>query len=119
MAHGESNVIKSSAMNVLPFPLTDDAQNAINKFRSGEINWVDLTLEGETIHCIDTAVVEADEKLMGHVSNEDARYALAFCAHSVSLMFLDADSIYSARYLRHQRRCLSFLVLRTLLLGKK
>lgn len=73
LAHGESNVIKSTAMNVLPFGLTEAARSGLQSFKSGVVNWVDLTLEAETIHCLSSAAVEPGQRLQGLVSGEDAR----------------------------------------------
>ena len=60
-------------MNVLPFGMTEAARSGLQQFKGGTVNWVDLTLEAETIDCLSTANVEPGQKLHGLVSNEDAR----------------------------------------------
>jgi hypothetical protein len=73
LAHGESNVVKSSAMNVMPFGMTEEASRGLLGFKSGAVNWVELTLEGESIDCLDSICVEVGTALRGLVSGEDAR----------------------------------------------
>ena len=63
-------------MNVLHFGMTDAARNGLQSFKSGAVNWVDLTLETETIDCLSTCTVDPGQKLQGLVSAEDARYSL-------------------------------------------
>lgn len=73
MAHGESNVTKSTAMNVLPFDMTSEARNGLMQFKDNQVNWVELTLESEVIHLVTAVTVEAGKTLQGMVSGDDAR----------------------------------------------
>lgn len=110
MAHGESNVIKSTAMNVLPFSMTEAARNGLQDFKSGAVNWVDLTIESETIDCLCTRALEPGQKLQDLVSGEDARFAsdvfVLFCSFSLLITFLQIFPVPIAWFAGLEHLCI-------------
>jgi hypothetical protein len=78
LAHNESNVIKSTAMGVLPFEFTGDVKSQLQKFNTDESsdNWVELRLESETVQLADSKSVEDIDSMPALVNQDEPRFIL-------------------------------------------
>jgi twinfilin-like protein len=70
LTHSESHSTKSTAMGALPFSLSAAVTSALSSLQSGEINWVEMYLSGETIELSLAKVVDTKEPLQAHVPLE-------------------------------------------------
>jgi twinfilin len=83
LTHSESHSTKATAMGALPFELSPDVIAALAQLQAGEVNWVEMTLNQETVELAGAKEVDPKEPLQLHVSATDAR-----CAFSSSLCSL-------------------------------
>lgn len=73
LVRGESMQAKSTAMGVLPFTLGPSVQDEFQRFVSGDINWIELSLDNEVIHLQAAKVVDISDNLQAHVNADSAR----------------------------------------------
>jgi len=74
MTANESVKIKSSAMGVLPFEMTEQVIEKLNEFKTETCNWVEMTLESETVSLLSAKNVSTSSKFQQHVSEEQASF---------------------------------------------
>jgi twinfilin len=76
LTHSESHSTKATAMGALPFQLSAAVIAALAQLQAGEVNWVEMSLDQETVELAAAKEVDAKEPLQSHVSVTDARCAL-------------------------------------------
>ncbi len=76
MTQAEVGASKASALGVIPFAVHEAVHAAWNDFVQGSINWMSMTLEGETVQLDTTKVVTADQDLGSFARRDIASYVL-------------------------------------------
>lgn len=73
LTHSESHATKATAMGALPFELSSHVISALTQLQQGEVNWVEMYLNGEAVELGVAKTVEVKEPLQSHVNDTDAR----------------------------------------------
>jgi twinfilin-like protein len=74
LTQAEIGSSKSSALGVIPFAVHENVHSAWVDYTQGRVNWVSLTLSGETIQLESTNTVSADQDLNSIARSDIARY---------------------------------------------
>jgi hypothetical protein len=71
----ESSSSKASALTVLPFELSPEVLEQMQRFKEGssDCNWVELTITKEVITLVGYRAVSAQEALQQYIDSESAR----------------------------------------------
>lgn len=70
----ESTAVKSTAMGVLPFDLSPETISALESFKNGSCNWVELSVASERVNVTATRTVTAGDSVQQYVSDTEARF---------------------------------------------
>lgn len=73
LTHSESHSTKATAMGALPFELSSSVISALGRLQSGEVNWLEMYLNQETVELAEAKEVDPKEPLQSHVCSTDAR----------------------------------------------
>jgi hypothetical protein len=73
LTHSESNTTKATAMGALPFELSSAVISSLGQLQSGEVNWIEMYLNQETVELAEAKEVDTKEPLQTHVCSSDAR----------------------------------------------
>lgn len=60
-------------MGVLPFQLTTEVSEKLSDFESGHCNWLELTVESETVKLVSGGTVSSGDGLQQLISQDQAR----------------------------------------------
>lgn len=63
-------------MGAMPFNLSDSVTEALQQLQNGQVNWVEMYLNQETIELSQSKEVDVKEPLQNHVPSNDARFLL-------------------------------------------
>ena len=64
---------KSSTMSVIPFKLGGGVAEAFNKIKTGDVNWIEMSVVSEVIQLESTNTVDSKASLQHHINIENAR----------------------------------------------
>lgn len=73
LTHSESHATKATAMGALPFELSSSVITALSQLQNGEVNWVEMYLNQETVELGMAKTVDVKEPLQSHVNESDGR----------------------------------------------
>ncbi len=76
-------------MGVLPFQLTAEVSEKLSDFKVGRCNWLELTVESETVQLVSGGTIASEDGLQQLISQEKARSvkgvldSICECSHSL------------------------------------
>eukprot|EP01041_Mallomonas_annulata_P001605 gene1605-3097_t len=74
LSQKESSLIKSAAMGVLPFVLSNDLSDKLIEFKIGSHNFIEMLLENEEIKLLKASTINMKENLLTSINNDEARF---------------------------------------------
>ena len=80
LTHSESHSTKATAMGALPFELSSSVISALGRLQSGEVNWLEMYLNQETVELAEAKEVDPKEPLQSHVCSTDARSEISLAS---------------------------------------
>lgn len=61
-------------MSIIPFDLSQEASDALIEFKEGKKNWVELTVDNETVQLVASRFDDDQSCLKDHVSTQNASF---------------------------------------------
>lgn len=74
-------------MGALPFNLSNSVTEALQQLQNGQVNWVEMYLDQETVELSQSKEVDVKEPLQNHVPPNDARYYFLYFLFLMNTLF--------------------------------
>eukprot|EP01039_Chlorochromonas_danica_P004912 gene4912-5388_t len=76
LTQSESNQVKSTALGVIPFAISDEVAEQFAAFKEGSVNWIEVTINNEVIELLHSRSLPSDGGFNQYVDDETASFII-------------------------------------------